>query len=446
MSNKSIPYSLEAEKALLGNMILYPESVQEALDAGVTSNAFYLDKHKSIFSVMSSMVDKKEKIDAISLSNRLKDYDSYDKIGGLQYLMELTESTVASVNTKEYIKIVLNKSFARQIIKAGEEIANDGYVSTSSIDDALENAKDKITQISSSYRVDAEFKTGSDIFDTAIDKIQAIQNAGTSITGVKTYYSKLDSGTAGFQKGDLILLAARPSIGKTALALNFAINAAQSAQGAVALFSLEMPCEQLAMRMLSAKSKVNSQKLRTGRVSNEEWERLKEASQELKSQKIYIDDTPGIKINEMLAKARKLKNEQGLYLIIIDYIQLIQSQGHAESRQQEVSEISRKLKAMARELDVPVIALSQLSRKIEDRTDKTPQLSDLRESGSLEQDADLVMFIHRDVDYDKDSDAPERQDVKIIIAKHRNGPVYTFDLAFEKEYSVFYNVQNDIQE
>lgn len=443
MIKKVIPYSLEAEEALLGNIMLYPNCLREVIEAGIDSNDFYLDKHKKIFSIMSNMYEKKEKVDTISLSAKLKDFDCFEKIGGLDYLLKLTDASVSSVNTKEYIRILQNKAISRKIIKAGEEISTEGYDASLNPDEVLELAEKKISEITRS-KTDNEFKDGADVFDGAVEKIEKIQKAGSTITGVKTYYSDLDRITTGFQKGDLILLAARPSMGKTALALNFAVNAAQSAQGAIAIFSLEMPADQLAMRMLSCKSKVPGQKLRQGNVSPEEWDRLREANQELKAQKLFIDDSSNVKVSEMTAKLRRLKNDQGLHLVIIDYIQLIQSAGRVESRQQEVSEISRRLKAMARELEVPVIALSQLSREAEKRKDdKRPMLSDLRESGSLEQDADLVMFIYREEYYNKDPNKKtEREDVELHIAKHRNGPTDTIKLAFERDINAFYGIDN----
>lgn len=446
MDKKIIPYSLEAEEALLGNIMLYPECLRETIESGIVADDFYLEKHKNIFHIMESMYENREKVDAVSLSTKLKDFDYFEKVGGLDYLMKLTEATVSSVNNKEYIRIIKNKSISRQIIKAGEEIASDGYDASTSVDDVLAIAEKKISDITRN-KSDTDFKPGSEIFDEAVEKIETIQKAGSAITGVKTYFGDLDNLTAGFQKGDLIILAARPSMGKTALALNFALNAAQSAQGAIALFSLEMPCEQLAMRMLSAKAKVPGEKLRKGMVSAEDWEKLKEANQELKMQKFFIDDTPGIKINDMMNNCRKLKNENGLYLVIVDYIQLISTNGKSESRQQEVAEISRKLKAMARELNVPVIALSQLSRSVESRNDKKPMLSDLRESGSLEQDADMVLFIYREEYYkhEEQKSHDESEVVELNIAKHRNGPTGLVNLVFEKELSAFYPMAKNRQ-
>ncbi len=445
MEKKIIPYSLEAEEALLGTIMLYPEALQDTVNAGITSLDFYLDKNKTIYKYIYNMFDNREKVDSISLSNKLKDFDEYDKIGGMDYLLKLTDSVVSGANAKEYIRIIKNKSLSRQIIKAGEEIALEGFNGKGSIDDALEKAEKRISDIIRN-KTASEFKTGAEVFDAALDKVEKIQKAGTTITGVKTYYSDFDNLTTGLQKGDLIILAARPSMGKTALALNIALNAAQSAQGAVCIFSLEMPADQLASRMLSAKAKVEGQKLRQGRVSQDEWERLREANQELKTQKFYIDDTPGARINDMKAKCHKLVNDCGVSLVIIDYIQLITlpADRQSDSRQQEVSEISRNLKSLARELNVPVIALSQLSRSVEKREDKRPMLSDLRESGSIEQDADLVLFIYREDYYAKEEDKhQEREDVELLVAKHRNGPTGTVKLAFEKEINAFYGIAKD---
>ncbi|MBR3227736.1 MAG: replicative DNA helicase [Erysipelotrichaceae bacterium] len=444
MSQKVIPYSIEAEESLLGNILIYKDAMQETIEAGITSEDFYIDKHQKIFQIMANMYENREKVDTVSLSSKLKDFDYFDKVGGLEYLMKLTDSTIANVNTKEYIRIIKNKSISRQIIAAGEKIATEGYDGKSSIDELLESAEKRILDITRS-RTDADFKEGTQIFDDAIKKIEAIEAAGTTITGVRSRFTKLDEMTAGFQRGDLILLAARPSMGKSAMALNIAINSAMVTQGACAIFSLEMPAEQLAMRMFSAKAKVDGQKLRKGQLNDSDWSKINEAAQELKHQKFFIDDTPGLKVSDMYAKCRKLKNDHGLYLVIVDYIQLIQATGKSESRQQEVSDISRKLKAMARELDVPVIALSQLSRSVESRQDKRPMLSDLRESGALEQDADIVIFLYREEYYNREENNDQREDVELIVAKHRNGPIGKVKLAFEKDYNAFYSISNDVE-
>ena len=441
-----MPYSIEAEESLLGNIMLYPDAMRQCVDAAVSAEDFYLEKHRSIYNIMYSMYENKEKVDTVSLSSKLKDFGIYDKIGGLEYLMQLANATISANNTGEYISIIRNKSLARKVIKVGEEISNDAFDTSVSVDEMLENVERKVTEVTRS-KTSADFKSGEEVFEGTLKHIQAIQEAGTDITGIRTLYSDLDSKTAGFQKGDLIILAARPSMGKTALALNLAMNSASVTPGAVAIFSLEMPAEQVATRILAAKSKVEIQKLRTGTLTDEEWSRLNEASQQLKKQKFFIDDTPGIKVSEMYAKARKLAQDEGLYMIVVDYIQLIQATGQSDSRQQEVSEISRRLKAMARELNVPLIALSQLSRSVEARQDKRPMLSDLRESGALEQDADLVLFLYRDAYYNREENAENtREDVELLLAKHRNGATGRITLAFEKEINAFYGIKNAVEE
>ena len=446
MSNKTMPYSIEAEESLLGNIMLYKDAMRETIEAGIGVDDFYLGKHQSIFNLMSSMYENRESIDTVSLSTKLKDFGLYDKVGGIEYLMQLANATISATNTKEYINIIKNKSLARKVIKVGEEISNDAFDSSVSVDEMLENVERKVTDVTRS-KTSADFCEGEVLFDDTLKHVQKIQEAGTNITGVRTLFQDLDRKTAGFQKGDLIIVAARPSMGKTALALNIAVNAASVNHGSIAIFSLEMPAEQVAIRILADKAKVEIQKIRTGNLNDEEWSRLNEASQELKRQNFFIDDTPGIKVSDMYAKARKLARDNGLYMIVVDYIQLIQATGKSESRQQEVSDISRKLKAMARELNVPVVALSQLSRSVEQRQDKRPMLSDLRESGAIEQDADLVMFLYREEYYKREEEKNnEREDVELILAKHRNGPTGTLKLAFEKNINAFYGIKNNIEE
>jgi len=440
MSNKSMPYSIEAEESLLGNIMLYSEAMRQTVDAGMTAEDFYLEKHRSIYNIMMSMYENKEKVDTVSLSSRLQDFGIYDKVGGLDYLMQLANATISASNTKEYISIIRNKSLARKVIKVGEEISNDAYDASVSVDEMLENVERKVTEVTRS-KTNADFLKGEVVFDDAIKHIQAIQDAGSDITGIRSGFSDLDRKTAGFQNGDLIILAARPSMGKTALALNIAMNSANNVPGAIAIFSLEMPAEQVAIRIMAAKAEVEIQKLRTGTLNDQEWSNINIASQNLKSQHFYIDDTPGIKVSEMFAKARKLAQDEGLYMIIVDYIQLIQASGKSDSRQQEVSEISRRLKAMARELNVPPIALSQLSRGVESRQDKRPMLSDLRESGALEQDADLVLFLYRDAYNNLEQNAEnDHEEVELLIAKHRNGPTGKVLLHFEKSKNRFVSV------
>ncbi len=440
MTNKVMPYALEAEMTLLGNIIIFDEAMREAIEGGIVSDDFYLDKHRKIFSIMYTMYERGEQIDNVSLAQRLKDFDYYDRAGGMDYLLNLTNLVVSENNTKDYVRIIKNKSYARQIINVANTIMEESYDGSYDVGELLDRAENKILDITRS-RSSNDFKKSAQVFDETLAKLQKIYTQKDEITGVKSLYNDLDRMTTGFQKGDLVILAARPSVGKTAFALNLAINAATYASGGVAVFSLEMPAEQLATRMLGARSHVSLQKLRTGKLSEDDWSKVSEAINELRRQSYYIDDTPGIKISDMFAKCRSLKNEVGLSLVIVDYIQLIQSNTRAESRQQEVSEISRRLKALARELEVPVIALSQLSRGVEQRQDKKPMLSDLRESGAIEQDADLVMFLYREDYYEKKEldEQDNTVEVELILAKHRNGPTGTVKLIFEKDINAFYS-------
>lgn len=439
--NNTLPYSLEAEESLLGNIMIYRDSIRLAVDSDLTVNDFYLEKHQSIYNVMLSMYENNENIDSVSISSKLKDFGVFDKIGGLEYIMHLVNTTISATNTKEYINIIKNKSLARQVINVGEEISKDALNTNVSIDDMLSNVETKVTNVTRS-KTNSEFITGDVLFEDTLKYVQKIHEMGTNITGIKTTYDAIDNRTTGFQSGDLIILAARPSMGKTALALNFAVNAAPITNGSIAIFSLEMPSDQIAMRMLAIKSGVEIQKIRTGKLNDESWSKLYEASQQLRKNNFFIDDTSGIRVTEMFAKCRKLARDNNLKLIIIDYIQLIQSSSKSESRQQEVADISRSLKAMARELKVPVIALSQLSRSAEKREDKRPMLSDLRESGSIEQDADLVMFLFREDYYKHEDDKNEREDVEVNLAKHRNGPTGQTKLRFVKTTNQFFNLSN----
>ena len=440
MTNKVMPYAAETEMTLLGNIIIFDSAMREAVEGGIVSDDFYLDKHRKIFSIMYSMYERKEKIDNVSLAQRLKDFDYYDKAGGMDYLLTLTNLVVSENNTKDYVRIIKNKSYARRIINVASTIMEESYDGSYDVGELLDRAENKILDITRS-RASSDFKKSAEVFDETLAKLQKIYTQKDEVTGVKSLYKDLDRMTTGFQKGDLVILAARPSVGKTAFALNLAINAATYASGGVAIFSLEMPAEQLATRMLGARSHVSLQKLRTGKLSEDDWSKISEAINELRRQNYYIDDTPGIKISDMFAKCRSLKNETGLSLVIVDYIQLIQSSSRAESRQQEVSDISRRLKALARELEVPVIALSQLSRGVEQRQDKKPMLSDLRESGAIEQDADLVMFLYREDYYEKKEldEQDNTVEVELILAKHRNGPTGTVKLIFEKDINAFYS-------
>lgn len=441
MTSREMPRSLEAEETLLGNIIQFDDAMRQCVEAGVLSDDFYFDKHRQIYRIMYNMYDKKMAIDSVSLTTALKDFGNLESVGGVEYIMYLIDATVSNANTKDYIRIIKDKSYARKLIHTAEMIMDESYQGQTAVTELLDDAENKILDITRSRSL-SEFKKSAEVFDATLAKIQKIYNQGDTITGIRSLYSDLDSLTGGFQRGDLIILAARPSVGKTAFALNVALSAATIASGAVAIFSLEMPAEQLAIRMLGAKSHISLQKIKTGKLNNNDWSSINQSIAELRRQKFFIDDTPGVKISEMFAKCRTLKNDYGLSMIVVDYIQLIQGSARFESRQQEVSEISRRLKALARELDVPVIALSQLSRSVEKREDKRPMLSDLRESGSIEQDADLVMFLYRDDYYrKKDEEVKPIEEVELSLAKHRNGPTGLVKLLFEKDINAFYGMK-----
>jgi replicative DNA helicase len=443
--SRQLPNSIEAEQALLSSMLVYPGAVNIALEQGLHADEFYLEAHKRLFTVMMGMQEDGKPIDAPGLISRCSDLNVLSTVGGVDFIMELADSSVSSANTKYYIELIQNKAYLRNLILTAQTIAEEGFNSGTDIDEVMDRAEKQLLNVTRTRRT-GDFRIAKEVVTSVVDNIQKMSANRSSITGTATGYKELDRCTNGFQKGDLVILAARPSMGKTAFALNLTMNAAQINNQAVALFSLEMPAEQLISRMLSAKSRIPGQKLRTGYLVNNEWNQLNEAATELRMAKIFIDDSPGVRVAEIFSKCRKLQSEHGLCMIVIDYIQLISGSGrNSENRQQEVSEISRGLKALARELKVPVIALSQLSRTVEHRTDKHPMLSDLRESGALEQDADLVVFLYRDAYYNRAEDVPETEEVDIDIAKHRNGPTQMIKLAFERSINSFYNYAEGTQ-
>ena len=445
MNVKTMPHSDDAEIALLGNFLLYEDALNMALEDGLESEDFYLDHHQTIYRTMASLRNEGQTVDSVTLITRLKDYNLLDKVGGTEYILDLQNAATGNSASEEYINVIKAKSYQRKIIKASKEITDEGFNSQNSIDEILDFAESSILNVTRNRFVN-DFVNTADTLDDVIENIRQVE-AGSIDAGVKTNYTDMDNITNGFQRGDLIIMAARPSVGKTAFALNIATNVASSSRGsteAVAVFSLEMGAEQLLRRIITMRSKVNGEKIRRGKLTNDEWNRIMQATDQLKNEKLYIDDTPGIKVSEIFSKCRKLKNKEGLSLVIIDYIQLIGStRNNVESRQVEVSEISRNLKALARELNVPVIALSQLSRSVERREDKRPMLSDLRESGALEQDADVVMFLYREAYYDRDLAKENNQIVEVNIAKHRNGPTGEFRLSFQKDINAFYGVVNN---
>lgn len=441
LSTRQLPSSLEAEQAILGGMLVYPKVVGDVKDHDLTADDFFHENHQRLFRTMTYLIDQGQPVEPVGLITRLNDTHELNLVGGADYILKLTENAISSVNATTYIEVIKSRAQVRKLIETAQKIEAEGFENIKSLDELMDDAERKILDITRQRRT-TDFRSSGDILNTVMDRIQMLRSNKEKITGIKTGYVDLDHTTNGFQRGDLIILAARPSVGKTAFALNIALQSSLRNPGAVAIFSLEMPCEQLMQRILSAKSEVYGDKIRSGYISNEEMVRIQEACNEIRKTKIYIDDSAVIKMGDIFSKCRKLKSEQGLDMIIIDYLQLISSssRSNSDNRQQEVSEISRSLKALARELDVPVIALSQLSRGVESRQDKHPMLSDLRESGSIEQDADIVMFLYRDSYQKKEEEAENAVDpVDVDIAKHRNGATRRFQLMFAKNINAFFN-------
>lgn len=440
---KQLPHSLEAEQAILGAMLIYPKVVQDVNDQDLIKKDFFLESHQRIFNCMMHLYETGKPIDAMGLITRLNDLEELNLIGGADYILRLSDTAVSSANAVYYIEIIKNRAHLRNLIETAELIANDGFDTGNELDEIMDRAEKEILQVTRSRRT-TDFKSSRQVVNDVINEIIMLRNTKDAVTGVKTGYRDLDKITNGFQRGDLIILAARPSMGKTAFALNLALNCSLLNSGAIAIFSLEMPAEQLMKRILSAKAMVEGNKLRTGFLKNEEFNKLNEAANELIACKMFIDDSAVVKMGDIFSKCRKLKSEHGIDLIVIDYLQLISGngKGNSDNRQQEVSDISRSLKALARELEVPVIALSQLSRSVESRQDKRPMLSDLRESGAIEQDADIVMFIYRDEYYNREKSEESSEDkTEISIAKHRNGATGMIELAFNKSINAFFNYE-----
>ena len=437
------PQNIEAEQAVLGAIFLESSALTLASEILIPED-FYRASHQKIFNAMLKVADKGEPVDLVTVTAELADAKMLEEIGGVSYLSELANSVPTAANVEYYARIVEEKSILRRLIRTATAIAQEGYTREDEIDSLLNEAEKRIMEVSQRKNTGA-FQNIKDILVQTYDNIEMLHNRKGEITGIPTGFTELDRMTAGFQRSDLIIVAARPSVGKTAFALNIAQNVATKTDENVAIFSLEMSAQQLVMRMLCAEGNINAQNLRTGKLTPEDWGKLTMAMGSLSNAGIYIDDTPGIRISEIRAKCRRLKQESGLGMVLIDYLQLIQGSGrNRENRQQEVSEISRSLKALARELEVPVIALSQLSRGVEQRQDKRPMMSDIRESGSIEQDADIVAFLYRDDYYDKESE--NKNIIEIIIAKQRNGPVGTVQLAFIKEYNKFVNLERRFDE
>ncbi|NER41661.1 replicative DNA helicase [Bacillus megaterium NBRC 15308 = ATCC 14581] len=432
------PQNIEAEQALLGAIFLEPSSLTLASELLIPED-FYRASHQKIFTCMLKLSDQGEPVDLVTVTSELDDQKILEEVGGVSYLSDLANSVPTAANVEYYGKIVEEKSILRRLIRTATHIASEGYAREDEVEVLLNEAEKNILEVAQ-RKNSGVFQNIKDVLVQTYDDIEVLHNRKGDITGIPTGFSDLDRMTAGFQRNDLIIVAARPSVGKTAFALNIAQNVATKTDENVAIFSLEMGAQQLVMRMLCAEGNIDAQRLRTGSLTADDWGKLTMAMGSLSNAGIYIDDTPGIRVGEIRSKCRRLKQEGGLGMILIDYLQLIQGNGRSgENRQQEVSEISRALKALARELEVPVIALSQLSRGVEQRQDKRPMMSDIRESGSIEQDADIVAFLYREDYYEKDTE--NQNIIEIIIAKQRNGPVGTVQLAFVKEYNKFVNLE-----
>lgn len=430
------PHNHDAEQSVLGAIFLEPQALITAAEVLMPED-FYRIAHQKIFQTFLSLSDKGQPIDPVSVSEELTARKELEDVGGLPYITEIAKAVPTAANVAHYAKIVEEKSLLRRLIRVATQIVEDGYTREDEVEALLSEAEKNMMEVSNRKNA-GDFQHIQDVLVDTYDNIERLHTQQGEVTGIPTGFTDLDKVTAGFQRNDLIIVAARPSVGKTAFALNIAQNVATKTTENVAIFSLEMGADQLVSRMLCAEGNIDAQVLRTGALQAKDWEKLTLAMGSLSNAGIFIDDSSGIRVNEIRSKCRRLQQEHGLGMIIIDYLQLIQGSGKAgESRQQEVSEISRSLKGLARELKVPVIALSQLSRSVEQRQDKRPMMSDLRESGSIEQDADIVSFLYREDYYDKES---ENNMIEIIIAKQRNGPTGTVSLAFKKEYNKFVNV------
>lgn len=433
------PQSLEAEQSTIGSMLLDKEAIATAVEL-VMAEDFYRESHRIIFDTLISLFNRGEPADLITVTEALKARNSLEQVGGASYISTLANSVPTSANCEYYAKIVKNKAILRSLVAAGSEIAALGYDPASEVDDSLDKAEQLIFRIAQRGQTGtiADMKT---VMMSTFDRIERLYSSKGAITGLPTGFIEMDSMLSGLQPSELIVIAARPSMGKTAFALNIAENVALSEKKPVLVFSLEMSCEQLAQRMLCSQATVDGQKLRRGNLNDDDWNRLSYAIGQLSAAPIFIDDTPSITALEIRTRARRVKAEHGLSLILIDYLQLVQGRARVESRQQEIAEITRSLKALARELDVPVVALAQLSRAVEATADKRPMLSHLKESGEIEQSADVVAFIYRE-DYYKPDLEPERRGIaEIIVAKQRNGPTGLFELAWQREYTRFRNLE-----
>ena len=432
------PHDEDAEQAVLGSMLTDNDAVMAAVEV-LKEDAFYREDNKIIYQAILNLYSKSEPIDIITLKDELESMGKFEQVGGFEYLASLPDKVPTKANVQKYIKIVEEKSVLRNLIKTANEIIELGYNPTEDVEDIMDGAEKKIFDIMQSKNTKS-YTPIKDVLVESFTNLEKLYNQKQHVTGVPTQFYDLDDKTAGLHGSELILVAARPAMGKTAFALNIATNAALRANVPVAIFSLEMSKDQLVNRMLCSEAMVDSNKVRTGKLDEEDWTKLAEAIGPLSEAGVYIDDTPGISVMEIRTKCRKLKMEKNIGLVVIDYLQLISGSNKRNgSREQEISEISRSLKVLAKELNVPVIALSQLSRAVEQRDDHRPMLSDLRESGAIEQDADIVMFLYRDDYYNKES--AEKDIAEVIIAKQRGGSTGTVKLYWMGNYTKFVNIE-----
>ena len=432
--DKEIPQNIEAEEALLGSLLIDPDIISHVANV-VMPDDFYLARHGEVYDVIRALFDQGNPVDFVTVTEELERRDKLQDVGGRSYITSLVNAVPTAINAFQYAQIVQEKATLRQLISVAGDIARKAYDDSQDVDDVVNEAEKLIFAIAE-RRLEQDLVPITDVVPRVIDEIKELHERRGEVLGVPTDFDLLDSMLGGFQKSDLIILAARPGMGKTSLALNIALNAAKNHGSQVAIFSLEMSREQLVQRLLSQEAHIDSQNLRLGRLHNEdEWRRLEESAEILRTCRIYIDDTAALSPFELRTKARRIYAEHGLDMIIVDYMQLMHGGRRSENRVQEMSFISRTMKQLARELKVPVLALSQLSRQVENRADKHPQLSDLRESGSIEQDADLVLFIYREGKYDPES---ERSKIaEIVVSKHRHGPTGSVNLFFDEKYTQF---------
>lgn len=447
MAVKTLPNNIEAEKSVLGACFLSKHALEKACE-NLETDAFYQDANSKIFASLQKLAEEKIPIDLTTVTTELKEKNILKEVGGVEYLTEIINFVPTAANIDYYIKKVEESAITRKLIETAEDIATMGYNTEESVNETLDTAEKKILSIVKN-RKSSEFRSIKEVLNKTRSDLERLAETKGEITGLATGWYDFDKLTAGLHENEFIIIAARPAMGKTAFALNLATNIAKNTDKAVALFNLEMGAEQLAQRILSSLGQVEGFKLRTGKLMNEDWKRLNEAISQLSDTNMMIDDTPGITIGEIRAKCRRLaSSEQGLSIVIIDYLQLISGgRNYGSNRQQEVSDISRSLKTLAMELHVPVIALAQLSRQVEAREDKRPIMSDLRESGSIEQDADIVSFLYRDDYYNKEARREDDTSIsELIIGKHRNGPTATIELLFKKNTSTFVNLKREYKE